>query len=371
MPTSKIETRRQVEPRIRPLHAAVASAAFGFALAIISLQIMLSLLHTGVSADLRALAQGLNGDPIPARAPDSVLNIARSRMDLPLSKAEDCAAGIAGWLGTASQGIAGGVNEAMASTICGGVHFAVSPPDADGGFTIVRAAKADDGRTSVEAVIVSQATLNSLDVLRSNTLMLALASAIALSAGIFGYFLRRVQYLAYVDVRDRAFTDELSGVLRREQFMTSVQQTTANLRDQGGTASLLAIDLDHFKSINDSFGHAAGDEVIRRCGRLLSSAVRDGDIVGRVGGEEFMILLPNLPKYIAAEVADRLRKQMAAHAYCFDGRDLFVTMSTGVASLMSSDDIASLMDRADRRLYMAKAHGRNGVVWEDDDNHDF
>ncbi len=371
MPTSKIETRRQVEPRIRPFHAAVASAAFGFLLAVVSLQIMLSLLHAGVSADLRTLAQGLNGDPIPARAPDSVLNIARSRMDLPRDQAEDCAAGIAGWLGAASQGIAGGGNDAMASKICGGADFAVSPPDADGGFTIVRAAKTDDGRTSVEAFIVSQATLNSLDVLKSNTLILALASAIAVSAGVFGYFLRRVQYLAYVDVRDRAFTDELSGVLRREQFLTTVERTIASLREQGGTASLLAIDLDHFKSINDTFGHAAGDEVIRGFGHLLSTAVRDGDIVGRVGGEEFMVLLPNLPKYIAAEVADRLRKQAAARAYLFDGRDHFVTMSAGVASLMTSDTIASLMDRADRRLYMAKAHGRNGIVWEDDDNHDY
>lgn len=352
----------------------MAAAAFGFALALVSLQIMLSLLHAEVGADLRALAHGLNGDPEVAegaRPPEHVLHIARSRTELRRDPVEGCLRDITGWLDATSRRSDRTASAPLASTICGGADLAVSPPRADGGFTLLRARTAEGGAIDVEAVVVGHSDLDGIDIMVSDPAMLALALAIALSAGIFGYFLRRVHYLAYVDVRDRAFTDALSGVLRREQFMASVEQAIMNLREQGGTASLLAIDLDHFKSINDNFGHAAGDEVIRGFGRLLSAAVRDGDIVGRVGGEEFMVLLPGLPKFIAAEVADRLRKQTATHAYRFGGRNHFVTMSAGVASLMTADDVASLVDRADRRLYMAKAHGRNGIVWEDDDNHDY
>lgn len=374
MPELKSKSPRKPEPRIGPFHAGVASALFGFALAIISLQIMLGLLHAQLRTEVSVLAHALEGRPgiAPlARSPHSLLNIVQAKTEIARPPTDTCIDEVTGWLGLPPRHSTEATDRMLASAVCQGADFKAAALPAGAGLTILLAKDAGSQTVRLEAVTMRHAAPRGIDVLLSDRSILALAVGIAFSAGIFGYFLRRNHYLAYVDVRDRAFTDELSGALRREQFLANVQQTVTSLREQGGTASVLAIDLDHFKSINDRFGHAAGDEVIRSCGRLLSGAVRDGDVVGRVGGEEFMIMLPNLPKYIAAEVADRLRKQMAAHAYCFDGNDIFVTMSTGVASLMSSDDTASLMDRADRRLYIAKSRGRNAVVWEDDDNHDY
>lgn len=361
------------ERRLRPLSIALASGLFAFVLAVVSLQIMLSILSTEVSNALHTMTGradgGLEGGYF-SRALSPMLNIVQSKTEIAKTGDDACIDWIARWLDGNASLQHGAASEALANGVCGGATIVVSPRDDDGAFTILRTVRGDQ-TARVEATTFRQTSLGAFPFLLSNPAMMALAVGITFSGGLFGYFLRLSQYRAYVNIRHQAFTDELSGALRREQFLANVRQTIDRVHEMGGTVSLLAIDLDHFKSINDSFGHAAGDEVIRSCGRLLSAAVRDGDIVGRVGGEEFAILLPNLPKYIAAEVADRLRKQMASHAFCFDGHDLFVTMSTGVASLMGADSIEALMDRADRRLYLAKARGRNCVVWEDDDNHDY
>ncbi|WP_165837475.1 GGDEF domain-containing protein [Zavarzinia aquatilis] len=335
---------------------------------------MLEILHAQVESDLRTLAETIRNAPDGSTSSGTLspmVSIAKSRTEVPRSTADICTERLVQWLDGQAQVSLAEARTALAGGVCRGAAVVVTPEGEGGAFTVLRALGGDDRSVRVEATTIRQSDITGIRFLLSNPAMMGLAISISLSAGLFGYFLRRSQYRAYVNIRQQAFTDELSGALRREQFLANVRQTVDRVHEMGGTVSLLAIDLDHFKSINDSFGHGAGDEVIRSCGRLLSAAVRDGDIVGRVGGEEFAILLPNLPKYIAAEVADRLRKQMASHAFCFDGRDLFVTMSTGVASLMSTDSIEALMDRADRRLYLAKAHGRNCVVWEDDDNHDY
>ena len=195
--------------------------------------------------------------------------------------------------------------------------------------------------------------------------------AVALMAGVFGFMLRRRQYRHYLAARLKASVDALSGVLRREEFEANLQSRIDELQVDGGSACLLAIDLDEFKSVNDRFGHAAGDEVIRRSGRLIAAALRSNDLVGRVGGEEFMVLLPNLPKHIGAEIADRLRKRIASQAFLFGAETIFVSTSIGVASLMLGDSMASLMQRADARLYRAKRSGRNRVIWEGQGSDDY
>ncbi|PWR23636.1 hypothetical protein DKG75_03460 [Zavarzinia compransoris] len=200
---------------------------------------------------------------------------------------------------------------------------------------------------------------------------LAIALAVALTAGLFAYVIRLRQYRLLVEVQRRASTDGLTGVLRREEFLAGLDAALARSRLKGTTGSLLVLDLDHFKAINDRFGHAAGDEVIRKYGQHIGAGLRSGDLVGRVGGEEFMVLLPGLPKYVAAEVADRLRKRMAAHAFTFGGETVFVTASIGIASIMAVDTMDSLVERADSRLYRAKRQGRNCVVWEDEVEGDF
>lgn len=375
MPLPSREPERKSEPRLKPIYAGVLAGIFGLLVALFAFQAIILIVRAQLQADLETWAASLTTPSdlsTVAIAENPIFDIRVSRRPRPPADAPDCVDDLGQWLAAlpgqkADEEIARAAGDICAST--GAVREKLLRADA---LVIMRAG--DFGSPpvpQVEASIFMRSGADSLDAITRDPLMAALLAGITLSAGLFGYALRHSHYVAYVAVRERANTDGLSGVQRREQFLGNGMDLIRKLREGGGTASLLVLDLDHFKTINDRFGHAAGDEVIRSCGRLLSDAVRDGDVIGRVGGEEFMILLPNLPKFIAAEVADRLRKQMAAHAFTFQGQSIFVTLSTGIASLMATDDIKSLMDRADRRLYRAKSMGRNCVVWEDDETHDF
>ncbi|MDD3445500.1 MAG: GGDEF domain-containing protein, partial [Zavarzinia sp.] len=264
-----------------------------------------------------------------------------------------------------------GAAQALATAICHGTKVAVARGD---GANVLDVMLVVDGPTHNRQVVtlsVIEGSLDTLDFMLSSWRQIVLALSIAGFAGVFAYFLRLGTYRAYVEASGRASTDGLSGLMRREEFLTIFEHAMRQIQGGTGFASLLIIDIDHFKSINDRFGHAAGDEVIRQVGHLIGSTLRGGDSVGRTGGEEFMVLLPSLPKYVAGEVADRLRKRMAANAFTFGGQTFFVTISVGVASVMPSDSVQSVSERADRRLYQAKRKGRNCVIWEDDDNHDF
>jgi diguanylate cyclase (GGDEF)-like protein len=122
-------------------------------------------------------------------------------------------------------------------------------------------------------------------------------------------------------------------------------------------------DLDHFKLVNDTYGHAAGDHVLRAVATMCESELRGVDLLGRVGGEEFAVLLPETPLAGAVTIAERLREQFAAAPVVFAGNDIPVTASFGVTVWSEADgDIAPAMKRADGALYRAKAAGRNRVV---------
>jgi diguanylate cyclase (GGDEF)-like protein len=127
--------------------------------------------------------------------------------------------------------------------------------------------------------------------------------------------------------------------------------------------SLVMFDADHFKNVNDTHGHPAGDAVLRRLAALLTTTFREVDVVARVGGEEFAVLLPSTGLSGAAAVAERFRQAVAAQPIVADGVSIACTVSGGVATMETgSTDLDALLERADRALYAAKAAGRNRIA---------
>ncbi|MEO3878522.1 GGDEF domain-containing protein [Rheinheimera fenheensis] len=159
-----------------------------------------------------------------------------------------------------------------------------------------------------------------------------------------------------------ALTDELTQIANRRSFVASVQaEITRCSRLHCGMAFFL-LDIDHFKSINDSYGHQAGDEVLRQIARLVKSTLREYDIFGRIGGEEFGIFLSETTRDTALEVAERLRQQVAEETLFIDGHTLGITISVGIALAKDKTSFEQLYADADAALYQAKRSGRNRVV---------
>jgi diguanylate cyclase (GGDEF)-like protein/PAS domain S-box-containing protein len=167
------------------------------------------------------------------------------------------------------------------------------------------------------------------------------------------------------DLRLRATVDGLTGIANRNHFIDTGDLEMHRARRYARPLSVVLIDLDHFKQINDTYGHAVGDAVIKSVVRACLGSLRTIDRMGRLGGEEFAALLPETNREGAAIVAERLRAAIAAAAIDIEGREpLTTTASIGVASLADTDAtrIEGLIARADRALYAAKRAGRNRVI---------
>ena len=161
-----------------------------------------------------------------------------------------------------------------------------------------------------------------------------------------------------------ADTDPLTGAGNRRQFIAQIGTEIARAKRSGAPLSLLSLDLDHFKTINDSRGHIIGDEVLCGFVRKCREAIRPYDSVARVGGEEFMVLLPGATLDAAYVVGERLR--LAIEGIAFDvGRrpSIKITISIGVSELgRDGDTLDEFLRAADKRLYQAKHEGRNCVI---------
>ena len=156
--------------------------------------------------------------------------------------------------------------------------------------------------------------------------------------------------------------DPLTGVANRRGFLQAGERLLVRTRFARQSAALLLFDLDRFKSINDKFGHHAGDAVITAFCQLATSLLRPTDLFGRIGGEEFASLLPNTGQQDALGLAERLRAAFEANSHTGPERPLTATVSVGVAiSENASSDLSALLDAADQALYCAKALGRNRV----------
>jgi diguanylate cyclase (GGDEF)-like protein len=163
-------------------------------------------------------------------------------------------------------------------------------------------------------------------------------------------------------LRYQATHDSLTGLYNRHHLTEAMERELHLARRHGYPISLVLCDLDHFKAVNDSYGHLGGDQVIQAFSALVRRKARQSDLCYRFGGEEFLLVLPRMPKDIAMERAGQLRVGLLATAIPFGGKDIFVTASFGVASFpMDGENLRELVAAADHALYEAKAGGRNQV----------
>ncbi len=160
--------------------------------------------------------------------------------------------------------------------------------------------------------------------------------------------------------RALASHDSLTGLWNRGAILGILEREHHRARREGKTFSALMVDLDHFKLVNDRYGHLAGDEALREVARRLASGIRPYDAVGRYGGEEFLVLLPECEHDAAIERADQIRLLVGSRPMTVEGRALTLTASLGVAT-SDADDPEELLRAADEALYRAKSLGRNCV----------
>lgn len=205
-------------------------------------------------------------------------------------------------------------------------------------------------------------------------LLVFIVAPITVTAALLGLIMMTVRRLA--DEREQALADarkatehfrqlatydSLTGAYSRQLFMDRAEEELSQSRRNGQPLSLLLIDLDQFKRINDTYGHASGDEALRHTAKCVRSALRDYDIFGRLGGEEFAVVLNGIDQAQALQVCNRLRETLAAGTICHDKHSFGITMSGGLAVAQADDTIESLLGTADAALYRAKDTGRNRI----------
>lgn len=246
-------------------------------------------------------------------------------------------------------------------------------------FITLRRAQERNNKQQHEALLRHQFDADRRDVenrrlaaekaLRETQLASALAtrrwqSLALLSSGLLLVMLAAVgirQFRRARNMQALAMIDTLTGVANRRSLekAAAVEFERANRGAQ--PLVLLALDIDHFKRVNDMYGHAAGDEVLRRVARACHDTLRQYDRLGRTGGEEFVAILPGASAEAAAQVAERLRVAVQALDFSEVAAELVTTISIGLATRTTNEDFASLLARADAALYRAKQSGRNRV----------
>lgn len=167
----------------------------------------------------------------------------------------------------------------------------------------------------------------------------------------------------YERIQELAITDGLTGIYVRRHFLERLGEEMPRAKKHNLKLSMLMVDLDHFKQCNDTYGHLVGDIVLKEIARIMKEHIRQVDLLGRYGGEEFVIALPDTDKSSAAHVADRIRQSVEKYRFKAYDETITMTISIGVATYPDDgSDVAVLIDRADQALYKAKAEGRNKVI---------
>jgi diguanylate cyclase (GGDEF)-like protein len=159
-----------------------------------------------------------------------------------------------------------------------------------------------------------------------------------------------------------AMHDQLTGLYNRHFIVNQLERQFRLFRRYGNACSIVMADIDHFKLVNDHYGHSVGDEVLAAFSRLVESMVRQDDLVGRYGGEEFLLILPMTNLAAASQLAQRIRTRLAAEPLVCQPELLVVSASFGVAQIMSGESIDDWLQRVDQALYRAKESGRNCVM---------
>jgi len=189
------------------------------------------------------------------------------------------------------------------------------------------------------------------------------------STGLYGSSMREALYkrgnelkAAHARIEELAQVDELTGLLNRRYIMRSLNEEIDRAQRSRAACSIAIIDLDFFKRINDQFGHPVGDEVLRTFAITLFANLRTTDKVGRYGGEEFLMILPDTAKDAAVGTINRLRAIVSQVEWAGTSSIIYLTMSAGVSEIREEDTAADILARADAALYNAKNAGRNRVI---------
>ena len=162
----------------------------------------------------------------------------------------------------------------------------------------------------------------------------------------------------------RAITDDLTQLFTRQHIDEGLEQEIKQAQDNNQELSILILDLDHFKQVNDTYGHTTGDQVLQNFSSILTTHIRENDMAGRFGGEEFVVILPNTNRKAAKNIAEDIRKAIESERINKDGQNIKVTVSIGVASYQKTHGNKALLlfEDADKALYQAKEQGRNQTV---------
>jgi two-component system cell cycle response regulator len=172
----------------------------------------------------------------------------------------------------------------------------------------------------------------------------------------------KIDNVFHKDILDLASRDNLTGTLNRQSLMSCLEEGFRKARMSKKSLSAVVLDLDQFKSVNDTFGHAAGDFVLKETVKVAQSVIRGDDFIGRFGGDEFMAVLWDSSLTNACIVAERIRSKIENHAFTYGGNRIPVTVSLGVATLDDSiQSIGAFFERADGAQYNAKKNGGNRV----------
>jgi len=168
----------------------------------------------------------------------------------------------------------------------------------------------------------------------------------------------------YDQTKEQARTDALTGLYNRREFELRLAEEHRRAARYAKPYALMMLDIDHFKQVNDTHGHPAGDVVLKTLANILRKQLRDVDLAARYGGEEFVVVFPEISGEAAKKVAERARRAIAATPFRLpDGREIGVMVSIGVSSYpKDADTPQGVVERADRALYAAKEAGRNRVV---------
>jgi len=236
------------------------------------------------------------------------------------------------------------------------------------------------GRSLIDVAIIAVMALHAVDFLVRPTLTLLFEQAIpaeiyrdsiyysliGLVLGVKGVTTATVLIGATISewttsLRESSERDALSGLCNRGAFEDSMRNLLPRAQTEGRPLSLVVVDIDHFKKVNDIWGHQAGDQAIAGIGKLIRKMVRGCDTAGRIGGEEFCIAIWNCPNNAAEQLADRIRQAFEGLQHAGLSNDVRLTASFGVATARDGETYEQMFGRADAALYRAKSSGRNRV----------
>jgi len=196
--------------------------------------------------------------------------------------------------------------------------------------------------------------------------LLAVVSSVGLVTAfgtLFGRYQRRLEDAA-ARLKHIAAIDELTEIPNRRSALERLRGEIERSRRVGDLLSVIGIDIDHFKQVNDDAGHAAGDAVLREVASRMSETIREYDLVARIGGEEFLVIAPTTGTDEALSLAQRILQATRSKPFSAGTRRFDITLSAGVTTLGREDDVDALLARADRALYLAKEQGRDRAVAE-------